>query len=247
MTTRRLNYTGCVRILRSDVQISVDASDPPTFEHAFDLAGYEFPADARVVIEAQAHWTLMRFDVGAASDKPDSAPVSLSEFESPDGIRFRLKVIGVGDIAGLILGEADGVSAADADGREDSRSFLAVQPAELGDVAWRLSFAGTEPLLQINEKLGDWRSFMRRPEVRALVLPELFRQLLAEALDNPPDSEAADTWQAATLGMVAVSAGPRPTGSDPDALEVWIDAAVSAFARRHRFLRGVLDMADGAS
>ena len=239
MTTRRLNYTGCQRIRRSDIVVCVDERTPPTFTLAHSLDGYEFPGNARVVVEAQAHWTLMRFECGTLESPSSGDPLALGDFDSPDGIRFRLKVIGTGHDAGLILGEADGIRPLDSEGREDARSFLAVQPADLGHVPWRLSLVGAVPLLQINDKISDWRSFMRRPEVRALLLSELYRQLLREAQRNPPDAEASDAWQFAALDMVPAAAGPRPSPVDEDAVEAWVDDAVRLFAGRHKLLRGL--------
>jgi hypothetical protein len=241
MTTRRLNYTGCQRIRRSDIAVSMaDSSIPPAFTLAHSLHEYEFPGDARVVVEAQAYWTLMRFECGTVDSPLSPDRLVLSNFDSPDGLRFRVKVIGTGEDAGLILGEADGIRAADPVGREEARSFLAVQPADLGHVAWRLFLDGGVPLLQINDKIPDWRSFMRRPEVRALMLPELYRQLLREAQRNPADAEASDAWQFAVLDMVPAAAGPRPSPSDEDAFEAWVEDAVRLFAGKHKLLRGLV-------
>lgn len=247
MTTRRLNYTGCQRIRRADVLLTLDAAlSPPRTRIAHTLDEYDFPRDAAIVLEAQAHWTVMRFDCGTIAHPAEVEWFDLTDFDSADGVAFRLKVIGTNGDAGLILGEADGVRPAAGDGVADAQAFLAVQPADLGEVAWRLSFAGAEPLLQLNERLGDWRSFMRRTEVRALLIPELYRQLLTEALANPSDSEVSESWQDALFRTVSAAAGPRPQGTDDaDAVGAWVDDAVRAFAGRHKFLRGVLAWAGG--
>lgn len=241
MTTRKLNYTGCVRIRRSDVQINLDTQSdgPPRFSPAWDLDKYEFPGDAQIVVEVQAHWTLMRFGCGSLSEPTVSAALDLTEFETPDGLLFRFKVIGSGAQAGLILGEADGIRPAETKEQTEGQSFLAVQPADLGDVAWQLSFAGSEPLLLVNDRLGDWRSFMRRADVRALVIPEVYRQLLREAASNAADAESLDAWQTSVLAMVPAGAGARPPYDDSDAVETWIIEAVRIFARRHRLFHSL--------
>ena len=89
----------------------------------------------------------------------------------------------------MILGEAEGVRPAEDDELQNARSFLSVQPAELGHVTWRLSFAGPKPLLQVNQKIANWRSFLRRTEVKSLIVPEIYRRLLHEALMNPADAD----------------------------------------------------------
>lgn len=239
MTTRRLNYTGCKRIRRADIAIRVESADSAhRLACAFDFEGYDFPQSAAVVVEAQAHWTLMRFDFGTVAS-PSTGAFALSEFTTVDGILFRVKVIGVGEKAGLILGEADGVRPAEDNALQDARSFLAVQPAELGHVTWRLSLAGTEPLLQINRQISDWRSFLRRQEVRSLVLPEVYRQLLLEALTNPADAESEDDWRTAILSTVSAGAGPRPAHEDDADCAAWADIATTMFAAKHRLFRGV--------
>lgn len=239
MTTRRLNYTGCQRIRRSDIEISVDVTaSGPRFACAFDLDSYEFPASATVVVEAQAHWTLMRFDLGTVGS-PSSDWLPLSEFITAEGIGFRLKVIGGGDKAGLILGEADSLRPAEPSQMQDARSFLPVQPADLGHVTWRLSFASPEPLLQVNQKIADWRSFLRRPEVRSLVFPEVYRQLLYESLQNPADAESEDAWQKAMLNTVPAGAGPRPSPYDEESCEAWVADATAMFASKHKMFRGI--------
>ena len=246
MTTRRLNYTGCQRIRRADIVISVQSEgSDPRLSCVFDFEGYEFPQSAAVVVEAQAHWTLMRFDFGTVAS-PSTESFALSEFSSVEGVLFRVKVIGGGEKAGLILGEADGVRPAEDNALQDARSFLPVQPAELGHVSWRLSFAGSEPLLQVNKKISDWRSFLRRQEVKSLVLPEVYRQLLLEALTNPADAEAEDDWQTAVLSTVSAGAGPRPAPEDDAECNAWVESATSMFASKHRLFRGVEQWLGGA-
>ncbi len=246
MTTRRLNYTGCQRIRRADIAISVESGDSqPRIECAFDFEGYDFPQSAAVVVEAQAHWTLMRLDFGTVA-RPSTESFALSEFASVDGVLFRVKVISGAEKAGLILGEADGIRPAEDNALQDARSFLPVQPAELGHISWRLSFAGSEPLLQINKRISDWRSFLRRQEVKSLVLPEVYRQLLLEALTNPADAEAEDAWQAAVLSTVSAAAGPRPAPEDADECEAWVETATSLFAAKHKLFRGVEQWLGGA-
>lgn len=241
MTTRRLNYTGRVRIRRSLVSINVERHDDrsPRFSPGWDLSEYEFPPNALIVIEAQAHWTVMRFPFGTIAEPRMSGVIDLIEFDTTDGLLFRLKVIGIDGQAGLILGEADGIRPADTQDRTEGQSFLAVLPTDLGDVTWRLSLEGSEPILLVNQRLGDWRSFMRRAEVRALVVPEVYRQMLHEAIANPPDAELANSWQFAVLDIVSAGAGPKPAAESPEAVDSWIDAAVRSFAQKHRLFRGV--------
>lgn len=246
MTTRRLNYTGCQRIRRADVQISVDSTENPLrFDYLFDLAAYEFPASAQLIVEAYAHWTLMRFDCGTvANPKPVDEPV-LREFATAEGLRFRLKAVGIGEQAGLILGEADQISPADITGKTVASSFLTVIPADLGDIVWRLSFSGPQPVLLINSRVGDWRSFLRRGEVRSLILPEIFRQLLDEAIRNESDVLDEEGWQKVVVELAPAGAGARPSPDDEEAVADWISESVQKFARKHHLFGGVREWLGG--
>lgn len=240
MTTRRLNFTGTSRIRQTDVEIMIDRDgDGLTFDASYGLAGYHLPETAEVVIEAYVEWNLMRFSFGtvAMPHPPDS--LRLTEFEDPEGLRFRLKVLGTGDQAGLILAEADKISPSDLTQREDARSFIAVRPADLGSVVWRLTFDPAQPVLQLNDRLGDWQSFLRRSTVRSLLLPEIVRQVLREAIENEAEADDTNAWQHHAMKLASKASGPPPRADDDEEMDRWIDEVVRKFAQRFRLWRGV--------
>lgn len=244
MTVRRFNYTGCKKIGRTDVVVATRWSGGSgAFAAEFDLSEYELPSDAEVVIEAYVDWTVMRFPFGTIAQQVEPADVTLTEFESPEGLRFRMKVLGVGDNAGLILAEADKLRPADAEHEEEAESFIVARPTDLGDVTWRLVFDDSQAILQVNKKLGDWKSFLRRAAVRALVLPEVLRQVLEEAVGQQNDEEDTDSWQAHAIRFAqAFSSAPLPSPDDEEEIERWCDDIVRRFARQHKLFRGVSDL-----
>jgi hypothetical protein len=246
MTTRRFNYTGAKRIKQSDVEIFLDReNDVLTFETSYSLSSYDLPETAEVIVEAYVEWTLMRFPFGTVGMKhvPDSA--ILTEFDEADGVRFRLKVLGTGDQAGLILAEADKIRPSDLTGRDHARSFIAVRPSDLGFVAWRLTFDEAQPVLQINSRVGDWQSFLRRSPVIALVLPEVVRQVMREAVTFEGEEEDEAAWQHHAMKLASASSGNLPRTDDDDDIERWVDEVVRKFAQRHRLWRGMSDLLDG--
>lgn len=241
MSTRRFNFTGAKRIRQSDVQIVTDRDgDDFAFDASFSISQYELPETAEVVIEAYAEWTVMRFPFGTVGSHRDPASTRLSAFDSPEGIRFRLKVLGTGQHAGLILAEADKLRPTDSTDSVNARSFIVVRPADLGDVAWRLTFDEAQPVLSLNSALGDWQSFIRRPVVRSLLLPEVVRQILREALNSARDDEDPMGWQREAMKLASAASGSAPRNTDDeDAVELWLDDVVRRFARQHRLWRGV--------
>jgi hypothetical protein len=245
MTTRRFNFTGAKKIKQNDVDILLGREDGAlTFDSSYSLASYELPETAEVVIEAYVEWTLMRFPFGTVGMKHVPQSLSLTEFDDPDGVRFRLKVLGTGDQAGLILAEADKISPSDLTEREHARSFIAVRPSDLGYVAWRLTFDESQPVLQINSRLGDWQSFLRRSPVRALLMPEIVRQVLREAVSFEGDEEDQGAWQHHAMRLASMSSGAPPKIDDEEDIERWVDEVVRKFAQRHRLWRGMSDFID---
>lgn len=245
MSTRRFNFTGAKRIRQSDVQIVVDRDDDAlAFDASFSISSYGLPETAEVVVEAYAEWILMRFPFGTVGARRAPESTRLTDFDGPEGIRFRLKVLGTGDHAGLILAEADKLSPTQPTDSVSASSFIAVRPAELGDVVWRLSFDEAQPVLSINSALGDWQSFVRRPVVRSLLFPEIVRQVVREALSSERDDDDSTSWQKQALTLASAASGRAPRNAeDDDAIELWLDDVVQRFARQHRLLRGVMDFA----
>ena len=221
------------------MSIALDrASTPPAFDVLLDLSDYAFPSDAEVVVEAAADWTVMRFQFGTIGEPPEAMHGALSELESPEGVRFAVKVLGTGEAAGLILGEASGIVPSDQETERTARSFVDVRPESLDHVAWKLIFDETHPILVVNTLVGDWKGFVRTPEFRSLVVPEVFRRMLEEAAseDSDFDGDAPPrTWEAQCLQLAAqYSHQQLPPPADPDRQQEWIDDAVAAFARHHR-------------
>lgn len=243
MTTRRFNYTGRQKIARSDVQIRLEAADPSgAFGAWYKLTDYELPDTAEVVIEAHVGWTVMRFYFGTVGVRKDPISTQLSEFDVPDGVRFRLKVLGTGDHTGLILAEADNLVPSDIE-KDHERSFVLVRPADLGPVVWRLSFDDSQPVVEVNDKVGDWRGFLRRAGIRSLILPEIVRQVFREALSNEGDAGDQQAWQAQARKLAGkLSTSPLPRTEDEE--EEWLDNIVRNFATRHHLWRGVGELLD---
>lgn len=245
MTTRRFNFTGAKRVRRADVEIILDREDGElAFDATYSLADYSLPETAEVVIEAYVEWNLMRFSFGTVGVRSVPTSLALAQFGDSDGLRFRLKVLGKGDHTGMILAEADKISPTDLTNREDARAFIAVRPADLGNVAWRLTFDEAQPILQINSRIGDWQSFLRRPGPRALLIPEIVRQVLREAIGSRADDDDQDAWQNHALKLATPAAGAPPKSDDEEEVERWVDDVVRKFAQRHRLWRGMNELTD---
>jgi hypothetical protein len=231
MTTRRFNYTKQVRIAQSDVYVSVNAVRPPTAMIAVSLEEYGLPRDAPVVVEAYADWTQSRFEIGTVGRMLTSDPLVLTDFDSADGIRFRVKVLGTGVQSGLILAEADRISPVQEQTAPEGRSFVRVRSADTGHEVWRLRIDEAGPVVELSDKLPDWRSSIRSDAFRALVLPSVLRSLLKAAVGVGEEEEAGGwTSDAIRLGR-SLARSDAPAHDDADALDDWCDEACSQLAK----------------
>ena len=160
----RLNYTGRKKIQRQDVFITVfDNNGIRRFDADIDLDGYNLPSDAPVCVEAYRQNAWMRFEYGQASSLKAQTDNRLSEFDSLDGLLFRVKVTQNDGTHGKLLAVADRVRPSKPEEGESNRlCLLPVQSVEM-DSVWRVDFTD-HPVLQMSNsgnppaKPGDSQS-----------------------------------------------------------------------------------------
>jgi hypothetical protein len=246
MSIRRINSTGRKKILREDAQILVQKQSDGflSFDAKLNLSEYDLPPEASVYVEAYRQTNFMRFDYGtvAMPHPPTGTDRRLAEFASREGLLFRVKVTSVGERAGLLLAEGDGIPCREEQDEPDKRlPLLPPMPAELGQEIWKISFTATGPFLLINKHVGDWKSVASSPIFRSLVFPSAIRQVLTQILlvDKESDFEDMQSWQSRWLAFaVALGAGepPRPDGEDEEDAIDWIDGAAERFSAVHGWL-----------
>jgi hypothetical protein len=240
---RRLNYTGRVRILREDVRIVVTARDdrPATYTAELDLADYGFPDDARIYVEAYRQTSWMRFPFGTVGTLGPPSSTDLTEFDTPEGVLFRVRITAAGDGSGKLLGEADRIRGRKTDERDEGvEPLLPVRPADLGSEVWQLEISD-QPRLLINKDFWDWKAVATAPEFVSLVLPAVLREILRTILVeekhfDTDDDDPYSRWLRFTASIPGVPDIPDSKAED-DKLKEWISDAVSAFCRH----RGILD------
>lgn len=197
-----------LRIQRKDVRITLREENG---KFAFDadlsaLADYELPPDSFVFVEAyrQANW--MRFDFGQVGAITPAKKRDLSQFESPDGLLFRVKVTPNGDIH-TMLAEADRIPLARPEQNEGERTpLLPVKPQKLGDEIYRLDFSDDRPLLLINSDAGNYADIGRSPAFMSLVYPGVFREILNRVLliEKHDDDANSEEWKSQWIKFASV-------------------------------------------
>jgi hypothetical protein len=236
---RKINYTGRIRIPRSDIVINVTRTGE---KFGFDadlkaLEKYNLPKDALVFIEAYRQTSWMRFPFGTIQSITPPENRTLQEFDSPEGIFFRVKVTNRSDVHKL-LAEADGIPLVKPDQKKDkTEPLLPVKPQKLGHEVYRVDFSGITPLLLINSELGIKESIVKSSQFAALAYPAILREILTRILivEKYRDPSNAEDWQSKWLNFSLRLPGVEPLPVDDDDQEIfdWIDSVISSFARKN--------------
>ena len=238
MPSRRIHFTGRQRIRSGDVTINLrNEAIPLSFEIPhLSLQHYELPPEALVRVEAHHYTIYMPFELGTVADLTIPDDLVLSDFNSPDGIRFRIKVTSAaGSTTGQLLAEGNGINPIWIDGGKES--LLPVQPADLGQEVFRLSLENN-PVLLINEKMTQWKEAARAEYFVSLVYPMVLRNILTQILRaDIPDLDDSDDWRSRWLQFAINLPGVADLPDqidDDEIIDEWIGDAVSAFCRIHR-------------
>jgi hypothetical protein len=240
MPVRRINFTGRKRILQQsiDLRLESDPAGQASFSASFDLASYQFPPDARVVVEAYRQTTSMRFDFGTVSVPTPPGDTTLAQFATADEVLFRFRVTDVSERPGALLGEADRLRPSTPEQAPDDRMPLLPAHAEdLGQEVWQLEF-GEEVRLKVNSGLPDWKGTVRSEAFHALVFPAAMRQVLERILliEQYTETEDMDNWRSRWLRFGELLPGSSRLPEDRSEHEQWVDDAVGAFARASNLL-----------
>lgn len=239
MTVRRLNYTGRRKLSLEDVKVRILPSDErlALFDVNLKLSEYGLPKDALVFVEAYRQTSWMRFPCGTVGRLAIPIDRSLSEFDSPEGILFRVRVTSATSPEGLLLAEADKIRPRLTEQEDENRlSLLSTKPDDdLGDQLFRVDFTD-KPLLLINARSGDWRILSRDPVFTSLVLPSVLREIMTRILHIEKHFDVEDTtdWRSQWLKFCVLLPGvpELPSERDQDNLDDWIDEVVDTFCRR---------------
>lgn len=251
---RRLNYTGRKRITRDRVSIRMlesEADEPPRARARVDLAGFDFPADARVVIEAYTRSTGQRFDCGPLGSLQIPEPLTLDEVDRGAAITFRVRVVDVARQRGRILGAAEKLRALAADEEEtpSGRSLLPIRADDLGEEMWRVDVGDAGPELLVNARAPGLADRLRNDsQLQALILPAALRVVLRELVVDAAEDEdhdAEEEWRTKWLRFCRESLGidDDPAKMEVEQRRVWISDVVDAFCRRHRFVERARNLA----
>lgn len=242
---RTFNYTKRMRINASDVDIEtgVDAAGKPiarvkkiTLPEDGDT-----PHDARrwrnsaVVLDAWRHRTgsWMTANLGKVADirklKGIVSQPRLEEFETPEGITFRIKVVAADDCQ--LLAEAERILPSNEPRAADVDELLPVRKTpDLGQEPWRIEWSPERgPVALVSSLLiGADNFFHRDGAFIAAMVPEMLRSVLIRicASEDYRDEPWASKWF--EFAARYFDAEP-PARKDWDDAEDWANKVVERF------------------
>jgi hypothetical protein len=239
---KTFNYTGRRKIERKDVSVVLrEDRGAWVFEADLRLAEYRFPRNAEVWVEAHRQNLWMQFAWGTVSAIRPPLNRRLTEFDVPDGVLFRVRVVQPpGAEHHKLLGEADGIPFIKVgEANAATRPLLEPVPDALDQVLWKLDIESDPPRLLVNKDAQPtWKEMARTSYFTSLVYPEVFRQLLTYTLitDQWSEEDEDSGWEADWVRFARNIGGlaTPPPVADREGRQAWIDEAVSAFARRHQ-------------
>lgn len=243
---KRINYTKRKKIDRRYVRIH-RTTGACGFDVDWDLASYDFPQDALVLVEVTTAggFAPRRFPFGMVGDKRPSVTERLAD-EMFDAARVELRVV-VPDDSARILGVCRGLTFRQ--GNDGRSPLLPVQKSrDLGQETWRLDFEsdGRSVLLVNADAIRDAESYVLNDKAfHSLVFPTIVREALRHAAEqhdeqpDPSDESHSARW-IQWADRMTNGREPFPSTADREADDVaeeraeWIEAIVRAFCSTKR-------------
>jgi hypothetical protein len=236
---RKLNFTERTRIPRGAVQIALrrERDGVLAFDSHLDLSSVTAAADARVYIEAYYRTSYMRFDCGTLAVVTFPEDRRLTDIDSNDVVRFRVKIVDNANGQHRIVAAAEDVTVSMQSDEGGTRiSLLPVNFQDLGDLPWRVAIESGGPVLELNNRIDGIERIARNDaEFFALVYPAAVREILTVILllEEYEQAEDADEWWSHWLTW-ARDLTDLPLPDDHEDRRTWIDEVTSAFCARHR-------------
>jgi hypothetical protein len=245
--SRRFNYTGRKKLLRTNVRINVQEAkggEPQSF-----TADVKIPADlkldpqARVYVEAYIGASSMRFDFGAVSALAPPEDCSLTDIDEGAPVLFRVRVVDETQHVGRLLASANGIRPEGENDGKHRKSLLPLRSCDLGEEVWRLTFdPDAGPELAVNSRVP---SIMERLKSDAmlmgLIYPEVVRQIARRIWDEdslPEDSEWLNDWKV----WLEDQLGRAVSADEVIDVDELADDMAKNFASKHKFATAMADL-----
>ncbi len=245
---RHFNYTGRIRITRSEAQVRIledEVEGSPVFQLDLNIRpNRQFPPDAVVRVEAARSNVSQSWDYGTVAQL---ATLSANERRLTDVERtaqFKVFVV-ASDGSGRLLGLADRIRPIQP--IDSLVPLKEVGRETLGEEVWRVDF-GTEgedgPVLLVNNAIPGIADVVQGNDTfRTLIMPQVLRIILTHIAiieRHEPDDNEESWWTDWFQFARNLEAGPpnditwgdNAAESDISEMQLWIHGVVKAFTDR---------------
>lgn len=246
--SRRFNYTGRKKLLRSDVRIHVQEAkggQPQSF-----TADVKIPTDlkldpqARVYVEAYIGASSMRFDFGTASAVTPPDDCSLTDIDEGAPVLFRVRVVDETQHVGRLLASANGIRPEGESDGKNRKSLLPLRSCDLGEEVWRLVFdSDAGPELAVNSRIPSIMERLKSDSVlMGLIYPEVVRQIARRIWDEdngvPEDAEWFVDWKI----WLEEQLGRAVSADEAADIDEFADDMAKNFAAKHKFATAMAEL-----
>ncbi|MBS1597068.1 MAG: hypothetical protein JST75_02500 [Bacteroidetes bacterium] len=241
---RRFNYTGRIKIPRNRVDISLFKDNTGKyFKAKINLEGLNLPSEAKIYVEPNYKGVYQRFYFGTISNFKEPDNTRLDELPETELAYFDVSVVDEQSKVGLLLGKAKGIPVS-ADGKPNDRMpLLFVNPTDLKNQLWKLSFDSSDdgrPILEINKDIPELNEMMKNDmKFISLVYPAAFRGVLARIVEEGEFDAGDDSWITQWLKFLSLGLGIKsiPDINDENRIltseqEAWIDECVNEYCKK---------------
>lgn len=228
------NPTGLVDLEKQRISILIDESKKHlSFSLArLDLANLTMSPGLSVVVVARRGNAEERVDLGPVSSW-NKGFTNLTELGDEGIWSFRVLLVTPG--SAKLAAAAENIRP---EGQGDSSSFIALEPADLGQRPWEIRILEQEgrAVLYFNKEIYHSSGEAEADKFfLSMILPEAARQLAAWVARNP--SVLADpSWEAFKGWLELHCITEEPDEDNVDAQEEWCATVVNAFCERFKFV-----------
>lgn len=228
------NPTGLIELDKQRINIFVDdeATRLGFSLVRIDITDLHLPMPLDVVVVARRGNSEERVELGSIATW-DKSFRPLAEISEDGSLSFRVLLVQPGNTK--LIAAAENVRA---DGLGDSSSFIALEPADLGQCPWEIQILELEGRAVIKFNREIYHSSGEAAADKffvGMILPEAIRRL-AEWISNTPGVLDDSVWEPFKAWLMLHGIEEEPEADTDTARRDWCDEIIEVFCNRFEFV-----------